>query len=94
MSNPFTILGLNENAKPYEVKHQWRKLSMIHHPDRGGNSVKFDEIRKAYKEAFAIASEVKPCLTCNGKGLKFISKGWTHIEIPCISCGGTGVRDE
>ena len=46
----YKILNIEKTASQDEVKKAYRKLSMIHHPDRqGGNEEKFKEINKAYE---------------------------------------------
>lgn len=90
MSKAFATLGLPETATPDEVKAKWRELCMIHHPDRGGNPVEFNEIRKAYKVAMEEASQPKPCGTCSGGGKVKQTHGWNSIELPCPACGGSG----
>lgn len=90
MSKAFATLGLPETATPDEVKAKWRELCMIHHPDRGGNAVEFNEIRKAYKVAMEEASAPKACPQCNGTGKTKQSHGWSSIELPCQACGGSG----
>jgi DnaJ-class molecular chaperone len=92
MSKAFATLGLPETATPDEVKAKWRGLCMIHHPDRGGNPVEFDEIRRAYKQAHAEASEPKPCLVCNGKGKVTHAHGFSSIELDCPTCAGSGTN--
>ena len=47
--NYYEILGLDKNAKSSEIKSAYRKLSMIHHPDKGGDSEKFKKINEAYQ---------------------------------------------
>lgn len=89
-SKAFKTLGLPETATPDEVKAKWRELCMIHHPDRGGNPVEFDEIRRAYKIAHAEASAPKACSTCSGTGKVKQTHGWTSVELPCPACGGSG----
>ncbi len=46
--NYYTILGINENASQDEIKKAYKKLAMQHHPDRGGDNKKFQEISQAY----------------------------------------------
>ncbi len=48
MKNYYDTLGVNSNASQDEIKKAFRKLSMKHHPDRGGSEEKFKEINEAY----------------------------------------------
>jgi hypothetical protein len=40
-------LGLNTDASWDDIRHQYRLLAQRHHPDRGGNSERFQEIQSA-----------------------------------------------
>lgn len=44
----YTTLGVNRNASDDEIKRAYRKMAAQHHPDRGGNTNKFQEIQQAY----------------------------------------------
>jgi curved DNA-binding protein len=44
----YKILGVNPGASEEEVKKAYRKLASIHHPDKGGDTKKFQEIQTAY----------------------------------------------
>ena len=46
--DPWKILGVDKNTTPDELKNAYRKLAAKHHPDRGGNTAKFQEIQHAY----------------------------------------------
>lgn len=48
MSNHYQTLGVAENASPDEIKKAYRKLAMEHHPDRGGDQQKFQDVQAAY----------------------------------------------
>lgn len=50
MHKYFLVLELNPNQQYSndEIKAQWRTLCLKHHPDRGGDSKKFNEITHAY----------------------------------------------
>lgn len=45
----YNILGVNKTASPDEIKKAYRKLAMEHHPDKGGDVSKFQEITNAYE---------------------------------------------
>ena len=46
--NHYQTLGVDKSATQAEIKKAYRKLSMKHHPDKGGNEDKFKEIADAY----------------------------------------------
>jgi len=44
----YDILGVKENASQDEIRKAYKKLAMKNHPDRGGDTTKFQEISQAY----------------------------------------------
>ena len=52
MSNFYETLGVSEKASQEDIKKAYRKLSLLYHPDRNGNSpestLKFQSISAAY----------------------------------------------
>lgn len=48
MSDLYSILGVNRNSSQEEIKAAYRKLAARHHPDRGGDTKRFQEIQHAY----------------------------------------------
>jgi len=48
MQNPYQTLGVDRNASPDEIKRAYRKLASQHHPDKGGDKTRFQEIQQAY----------------------------------------------
>ena len=46
--DPRKVLGVAANATPEEIKAAYRKLASKHHPDKGGDTAKFQEIQRAY----------------------------------------------
>ena len=44
----YELLGISDKATSDEIKRAYRKLASQHHPDKGGDKVKFQEIQAAY----------------------------------------------
>ncbi len=44
----YSILGVTETATQDDIKKAYKKLAMKYHPDRGGDTKKFQEISQAY----------------------------------------------
>ena len=47
--NHYQTLGVDRNATPDEIKRAYRRLASQHHPDKGGDKHKFQEIEEAYR---------------------------------------------
>ena len=45
----YDVLGVDESATPAEIKKAYRKLSLKHHPDKGGDANLFKEVTRAYE---------------------------------------------
>ena len=48
MADHYQTLGVAKNASPDDIKKAYRKLASQHHPDKGGDTAKFQEIQIAY----------------------------------------------
>ena len=45
----YSVLEVSRDATPDEIKENYLRLALLHHPDKGGNKNKFKEIATAYK---------------------------------------------
>lgn len=48
-SKYYTLLGVEKTATFDEIRKAFRKLALKHHPDRGGDKDKFQELQGAYE---------------------------------------------
>jgi len=48
MRTHYETLGVDRGATPDQIKRAYRKLASQHHPDKGGDKAKFQEIQTAY----------------------------------------------
>lgn len=49
MATHYQVLGLSVNATQEQIKEAYKKLAMKHHPDKGGDQSKFQEVSLVYK---------------------------------------------
>lgn len=49
MTDYYSILGVDRTADADQIKKAYRKLAGQHHPDRGGDTAKFQAIEEAYR---------------------------------------------
>jgi len=45
----YSILGLKRGASEGDIRKAYKKMSMKHHPDRGGNESQFKKVNEAYQ---------------------------------------------
>lgn len=48
MQDHYATLGVERNATPDEIKRAFRRLASQHHPDKGGDTARFQQIQAAY----------------------------------------------
>lgn len=49
----YEVLGIDQSATAAEIRKAFRRLAVKAHPDKGGSSEKFVELKKALEEALA-----------------------------------------
>ena len=47
--NYYDVLGVPTDASEADIKKAFRKLASQHHPDKGGDTDKFQQIQEAYE---------------------------------------------
>lgn len=48
MKDYYTILGVAKNASDEDIKRAYRRMASQHHPDKGGDKARFQEVQEAY----------------------------------------------
>ena len=69
----YDILGIDKDASMNDIKKAYKKLALEHHPDKGGDNNKFQEISNAYS-----------ILSNEDKRSEYDSKGNNNDNIPTI----------
>ena len=74
MQHYYDILGVSVHDSDYEIKKKFRQLAMKHHPDREGNSDKFNEVVQAYKYITQVNDNFKEIKTQTQSSDEFFKK--------------------
>jgi curved DNA-binding protein len=75
MANAYETLGVPKGASDEEIKRAYRKLAGQHHPDRGGDTARFQEIQSAYD---TLTDPVKRQQHDNPNPFQHFSQGGQH----------------
>eukprot|EP00973_Karenia_brevis_P055211 7677032-Karenia_brevis.AAC.1 len=71
-----TVLNVSPDAGEESIKRAYRDLSLLHHPDKGGDKELFQAVRQAYEQAF------QSCIPASSelKGKKNIFMYWHALQ--------------
>ena len=76
----YTVLEVSETASPDDIKKSYRKLSMLHHPDKNGNSQESKEKIQKINEAYEVLGDPERKkeydMTQNNPFLKMMGQGF------------------
>jgi DnaJ-class molecular chaperone len=76
----YNILEVSETASPEDIKKSYRKLSMLHHPDKNGNSQESKEKIQKINEAYEVLGDAEKKkeydMTQNNPFFKMMSQGF------------------
>lgn len=75
----YEILDVPEDADQSAIKSKFRRLSILNHPDKGGDAKVFNEIREAY-EVLQDNDKRKYYSTGGLQLVKNVEMGWKEIE--------------
>jgi DnaJ-class molecular chaperone len=80
--NYYEILELNKNATQEDIKKSYRKLSLLHHPDKNGNSQesinKIQDINEAYE---VLSNQEKKMMYDNEQNGMMFPPGMNDIPV-------------
>lgn len=84
------------NISKAELKKRFRKLSMKHHPDRGGDPEKFITLKEVYEKCLKQLDESTDkstkCSLCRGTGRSRICHVFGNVTLNCPVCKGSGLK--
>jgi curved DNA-binding protein CbpA len=82
MSNYYSVLGLSSTATKEEIKKAYRKLSLLHHPDRpNGSHEKFLKISEAYEALIAFEPQKTHNFYQEEKHLSYVHVHKHHYDV-------------
>jgi DnaJ-class molecular chaperone len=67
----YEVLGIDEGASAAEIKKAYRKLSLKHHPDKGGDTAAFKRVSQAYE----VLSDGEKRALYEAGGMEAVDKG-------------------
>lgn len=82
---PYQILGISPGASVDEVKKAYKKLAILHHPDKGGCPEKFKQISQAYSTIMSVGNNDQQLFDNFDDFLKSIFKNKKTKPIKSVS---------
>jgi len=76
----YSILGVPRTATDEEIKQAYRRLASQHHPDKGGDTARFQEIQQAY----AVLSDPAQRQQYDNPGIRINMGGNPHFNFDSI----------
>lgn len=81
MPDPYLVLGIPPTATADEIRRAYQRAAARHHPDRGGDVTKFQEVKAAYE-----ALKNRTCPDCDGSGFILKQFGFFTEKSECPTC--------
>ena len=78
----YELLGVAKDSNPDEIKRAYRKLASQHHPDKGGDKTKFQEIQAAYDTLGDASKRQQYDMQQNGFGGDGVQFHWHGNGVP------------
>lgn len=83
--DPYEVLGVDKEATTEEIEAAYRRLVQRTHPDVGGTSLLFRQVKDAYDALSDPTRRAKPDLDAQGSpagtaGASPSSSGWTRVD--------------
>jgi len=82
----YKILGVAKTASFAEIKKAFHKMAKVHHPDRGGDKEKFQEIQ----EAWEVLGDKDKRETYDKHGMDGLKDGGVHTGMDISDLFGFG----
>jgi curved DNA-binding protein len=77
----YELLGVAKEATADEIKRAYRKLASQHHPDKGGDKTKFQEIQQAYDTLSDASKKQQYDMQQNGFGGSGVQFHWHSADM-------------
>ena len=70
----YKILGIEKDASDQDIKKAYRRLAIVHHPDKNPDSAEADEKFKEIGEAYEVSNKLETlkilCIVCGANTIE------------------------